>query len=58
MQTRGKIWRKSYENWKIKAAYTFTPGLKQVARFLLDDEEMMMLGDDSVIMSTYLQSKC
>ncbi len=23
-----------------------------------DDEEMVMLGDDSVIMSTYLQSKC
>jgi hypothetical protein len=38
---------------KIKQL-TFTPGLKQVVRFL----QMMTLGDDSVIMSTYLQSKC
>jgi hypothetical protein len=43
MQTRGE------NTMKIGKAkqLTFTLGLKQVVRFLLDDEEMMMLGYDT-----------
>jgi hypothetical protein len=50
MQTRGKIWRKSWKTGKAKQL-SFTPGLEQVVRFLKDD-------DDDSGMSTYSQSEC
>jgi hypothetical protein len=48
--------------WHFEKAkqLTFTPGLKQVVRFLEDDEQMTMLGDEisSVFVSTYSQNEC
>jgi hypothetical protein len=52
-------WTKPWNFEKAKQL-TFSPGLKQVARFLADDEQMVMIGDehgyDSVC--TYSQSEC
>jgi hypothetical protein len=59
-QNPSKTWR-NYGKLKRKATY-FTPGLKQVVRFLEDDEQMTMIrdenGDDSVSASICSQSEC
>jgi hypothetical protein len=52
-------WTKPWNFDKAKQL-VFTGGLKQVVRFLADDEQMVLIGDehgyDSV--STYSQSEC
>jgi hypothetical protein len=46
--------------WHFEKAkkLAFTPGLKQVVRFLEDDEHMTMMGDEIWSVSTYSQSEC